>query len=369
MTVGAGDLTATTAPRAETLGLLRQSLRAQGLLGKDPKRCLAELAFHVATAVAGVLLVAAGGSPLLEASGLVLAALGSLGVATNGHTASHHGTSNNWRLDEVLTYFCFPFFLQVSASNWRHRHVVVHHPVPNVIGQDDDVDLMPFFAYTQQEAARGGALARLYRRHQWLLFPVGLLLNGFNTQRTAWAYLLGRLRDRRARSAEHWADLGALGLHWLVWWIAPLAYFAAADVALFNLGRVILMGYGMFALFAPAHWPAAAHAVASAGGREDHLLIQTANTVNYRAGAYGRLLCSGVQYQIEHHLFPDVSHTRYPKIAAQVEAFCERHGYPYRTLGWGEAIRESIATLRAPKVVARDPSALRERLRLGLEGR
>jgi linoleoyl-CoA desaturase len=58
-----------------------------------------------------------------------------------------------------------------------------------------------------------------------------------------------------------------------------------------------------------------------------------------------------VEYQIEHHLFPNLCHVYYPKIAPLVHAFCKRNGYPYRTLGWGEAIIKSYAALFHPRPV------------------
>ena len=71
----------------------------------------------------------------------------------------------------------------------------------------------------------------------------------------------------------------------------------------------------------------------------------------------GRLYCAGVEYQIEHHLFPGMSPTHYPHIAPMVEAFCRRHGYPYRTLGWGEALWKSYLTFWRLKPVRSDLEA------------
>lgn len=62
------------------------------------------------------------------------------------------------------------------------------------------------------------------------------------------------------------------------------------------------------------------------------------STVNFRTGMIGRLLCSGLEYRIEHHLFPTINHVHYRHIAPHVKAFCDRWQLPYRTFGWGEAI-------------------------------
>lgn len=65
----------------------------------------------------------------------------------------------------------------------------------------------------------------------------------------------------------------------------------------------------------------------------------------------GRFLCAGLDYQIEHHLFPGISHVYYPEISRIVKAYCETHGYRYRTLGWGEAVMKSLGVFYRPKRV------------------
>src|SRR5437868_12912694 len=47
----------------------------------------------------------------------------------------------------------------------------------------------------------------------------------------------------------------------------------------------------------------------------DFFAVQTAGTVSFRTGWLGRFLCSGLEYQVEHHLFPNISHVYYPEIS------------------------------------------------------
>jgi fatty acid desaturase len=75
--------------------------------------------------------------------------------------------------------------------------------------------------------------------------------------------------------------------------------------------------------------------------------------VNFQTGRIGGLLCAGLQYQIEHHLFPGMSHVYYPEASKIVRAYCDRHGYPYRTLGWGEAVWKALLVFYRPKPVFR----------------
>jgi fatty acid desaturase len=88
-------------------------------------------------------------------------------------------------------------------------------------------------------------------------------------------------------------------------------------------------------------------------GRTDLALLQTSTTLNFRGGWLARLVCSGLDYQIEHHLFPGIPHTSYRKMSPLVRRFCLEHGLPYRSLPWGKALWESWMVLRNPQGVAR----------------
>jgi fatty acid desaturase len=131
----------------------------------------------------------------------------------------------------------------------------------------------------------------------------------------------------------------------------------------------VLLGYIVFLNAAPAHFPAEARFLAAEGHadryayrrRSDYILLQTSTTVNFRAGWLGRLFCCGSQYQIEHHLFPGISHAYYAQMSPILRAFCEANGYQYQTLGWLEGIWKSLRVFWRPKPVVPALESVRER--------
>ena len=140
-------------------------------------------------------------------------------------------------------------------------------------------------------------------------------------------------------------------LHYVIWLGIPMAFFPPMHVVGFYCLRIGLMGYAVFAVLAPGHFPAEA---ACLGGEErdyDYILLQTSATVNFRTGRLGRLVCSGLEYQIEHHLFPNLSYVYYPKLAAVVREFCRTHGFPYRCYSWPVVLWKSLRTLQSPPPV------------------
>ena len=86
-----------------------------------------------------------------------------------------------------------------------------------------------------------------------MLIPFVLALNTFFTEYQGWRFLLPILADPKRRRAAHWIDLGVLALHYAVWIALPMLYFSPGRVIAFYVLRNVLMGYAMFAGFAPAH--------------------------------------------------------------------------------------------------------------------
>lgn len=335
---------------------LRKELQA--LYGRpDATRQSLELAAHVAMMLAGGALFFAFDAPWLWLGGVVLSALGCLGISTSSHTASHDALLRSRRGNRVLVQIGFPFLLMVSATYWYHKHLVVHHPAPNVIGVDEDINLAPF-AFAADDGPRPGWWRRWLLRWQGLVFPVALAFNAFNVQRQGVVFLARKLGSRR-RKSRHWRDLGLMLLHLAVFYALPMVAFGAPEVLGFHLLRSVLLGYLVFAALGAAHFPAEAAAVDPSQLRADHVLLQTATTVDFRTGPFGRLLCAGVDYQIEHHLFPGLGHTHYRRMAPRVEAFCKAHGYPYRVMSWRAAVWRSLLAMARPRPVVRALDDLR----------
>ena len=335
----------------ERFQAFRNQLASEGFLRRTPVRIIAELGLFVLTTLLGIFLLLRFDNLAVDALSMWLITLAGMGVSTNAHTASHNAVSERRWINEAMTYFGYAFFLQVSVSYWRNKHLVVHHREPNVAGHDDDADLAPYFALTEKDVENAGPVQRAWYRVQWLTFPLLLVGNAFNVIVTGWIFLLRRLADPARRRTAHWIDLTLLVLHNVVWVLLPMWFLPAEEVVLFTVARFALMSYGMFALFAPAHFPAEAAMLEPGVADGDWVAAQTFTAVNFRTGWLGRLLCGGVEYQIEHHLLPAISPTHYPELSHRVRAFCETNGYPYRTLGWGEGIWKSYTALLNPRPV------------------
>lgn len=343
-------------PAADLLADLQKPLREHGWDRKPTGRMLAELLGHTAIAVTGVVIAVLADHPVWRASGLLVSTLGTMGVATNSHTSSHYATSDRRWVNEALTYFGCPFFLGFSATYWWDKHLR-HHPVPNVIGMDADLPFWPLFALTDEEVRRSRGLRRLYyTRLQWLVLPFALAGQTFSMQASGWRFLVRTLWIARRRRPAHLIDLAMLVLHLAAALVAPMVLLSPAQGAALYAARFALFGYAIFFVFGPAHLPAEAPFTTRAGLTPDRAQRQVRATLDFRTGRLGTFVCSGLQYQIEHHLFPSVSHVHYPAMSRVVEELCRRRRLPYRRLGWGEGIWKAFLAFKVPKPLLDAPA-------------
>ena len=344
----------------QAVAQLRVEFARRGWDQKATSRIVFELLIHAAIAVAGIAIFMTFHNPAVRLLAILISSFGCMGVGTNTHTSTHYGTSDKRWINEALSYLGYPMFLGLSATYWWYKHVVLHHPSPNVVGVDSDADLLPWFAITESEVDGSSGFRRFYHKHlQFWLFPLALAVNCFSIQMAGWAHVIGKLRHPEERKISHWIDAGALMLHCVLWVGIPLLFLPWPAVAVFYLLRNVLLGYAMYAILAPGHFPADAQRFTEESREAtDFYTAQTSGTVSFRTGWLGRFLCSGLEYQVEHHLFPNISHVHYPEVSLAVQAFCAKQGLSYRSYSWGEALWKSWQVLRVPQQVVGEISSV-----------
>ena len=338
----------------EALRTLRADLRKRGFFRRPTARLIGELLLHVAVMTTGVALLYTAHSWWTGGLGLLIATAGAMGIGTNTHTSSHSATSDRKWINDALTYLGYPVTLGLSATYWWDKHVLRHHSGPNMKDVDGDFDLMPWFAGTLHDVEESRGWRRIYYQHaQSLIFPFAVAFTLFAQQLSGSLYLYRSFRDRKRRRMQHWIDASALMAHVAIWLVVPSVFLPSSWVVAIYLVRNLLNSYAMFIVFAPAHMPADALRIAHDPDRLAHPLAHTSTTLNFRTGRLGGWLCGGLQYQIEHHLLPGISHVYYPQISELVKEFCRRQGLPYRCYDWSEGLWLALMSIKTPNRLER----------------
>ncbi len=263
---------------------------------------------------------------------------GSLALAMAGvgfgiqHDANHGAYSDRPGVNRVMGMTLD--MLGASSYVWHFKHNISHHTYTNLAGADDDIDIGLLARLTP-----GQAHHRMHRwQHVYLWFLYGFLM-------PKWHFAYDFKNVARARIArQHFPRPQGWDLVQLVGGKAAFFTWALIVPALFHPWWLVLVGYLSTAfvlgvvlsvVFQVAHCVEEAAFPAPPPGTDRLVdawaVHQVQTTVDFARG--NRLLTwylGGLNFQIEHHLFPRVCHVHYPRIAAIVQATCAERGIRYR---------------------------------------
>jgi fatty acid desaturase len=304
---------------------LSREVRQTGLLHRRPG--------YYSLKVAGNLLLLAAGWTAFALVGrswwqlLIAAFLAVMFTQTAfiGHDAGHHQISGSKRLDNLLGRLHGNLLVGLSYGWWISKHSR-HHAHPNQVDRDPDIG-GGAIAFTDDHArARRGPGAWLARHQAWLFFPM-LLLEGLNLHVAGVRALLARTGISRAARLTETALLTAhIGgyLTALFWVLSP------AQAVCFVLVQQGLFGLYMGCSFAPNH---KGMPILTKDDKTDYLRRQVLTSRNVRGGRLTDFVLGGLNYQIEHHLFPSMPRPNLRRAQALVRAFCAQHGIAYHETG------------------------------------
>ncbi|MEO1878548.1 MAG: fatty acid desaturase [Methylococcales bacterium] len=345
----------TTKPYLVDFKSLSMEIKRRGLYGRDTRKVCLEFIAHILITIVGIALFITFDNIFSRVISALIMTSGLLGIGTHTHNSSHYGSTEKKSIDDFLTSLGYSTLLGFSGVFWKHKHCIVHHGNPNIIGVDEDIDLMPFFAVTETDIENASKLGQFYHRNiQPIIFPFMISLTAFNIQRQAWLFLIRALLNNKRRKTLHWVDLGYNILHIIIWLVLPLLFFSPTAVIEFYILRNVLIGYALFFMLGSSHLPNEALCSAEHQQHQEFSLKQIAGTINIKTNRYGRFIMSGLDYQIDHHLFRGISYTRLPEVSELVQEYCEYHNYPYHTLGFFEASWKTIMVFYKPKPVHTD---------------
>ena len=220
-----------------------------------------------------------------------------------------------------------------SVYLWKHKHNINHHSFTNIEGMDDDIDIKPWIrVHADQKKYWYHRFQHIY----WVgLYGVTYLLWIFVQDFTK--YFTGKIGG----SKFHKMDVK----EHIIFWVSKVLYVAAfIIVPLYTVGLVatvigylvisFVCGFIIAIVFQLAH--IVENAQFSTPDKEvfkiDELwaVHQVKTTANFATKSkIVSWFTGGLNFQIEHHLFPRISHIHYPKISQFVRETCEQFNITY----------------------------------------
>lgn len=233
---------------------------------------------------------------------------------------------------------------------WQDKHTR-HHAHPNHAELDPDVapDLL-VWSTDQARAARG--LPRLLGRVQAFLFFPLLMLEGLNVHVAGFRALANPSLKNRGLEG------GLLAGHVAAYLAALFLVLPPGMAVAFLALHQAVFGVYLGLVFAPNH---KGMPMLSGADHLDFLRRQVLTSRNIRGGRLTDVVMGGLNYQIEHHLFPRMPSRNLRKVQPLIRDYCREHGVAYHETGLVDSYRQALASLhRAGAPIRRRPAAVPE---------
>lgn len=267
------------------------------------------------------------------------------------HDANHGAYSKNTKVNNLIGYLLN--MVGGNADFWKIQHNVLHHTYTNVTGADEDIDTPPFLRFSPHEERKW-----IHRYQHWYaLFFYGFLTIPWITSKE-----LQQLNDYRKKGlipgGKPFRNLLIRSIVWKIGyyvyllvlpmlltpvspWFTLICFLTMHYIASFLLGMIFQTAHVMPSLDFPKP--------DETGNLENNWAVhQLYTTTNYapksRVFAW---FVGGLNFQVEHHLFPNICHVHYKRISKIVKETAQEFGLPYHSQrNFLDAVRGHLQILK-----------------------
>lgn len=320
-------MAANDGPATGNYAELRRRLSERGIFER-------QIAFYVLSILATLGLLAASvllllaGSPPLRLLAAPMLAIFYTNVAYIVHDSGHRQIFGSPRQNDIVMLIA-GFFVGSSRSWWFETHNR-HHSNPNDLDRDPNT-FLPVLAFSEEQALNRSGLLRAATRFQVFYFFPLLALEGFGIRVASIKVLLS------GKSKYPLAEALAIAVHLLAYGALVFYALPTMQAVAFILVHQGLSGFYMGMVFAPNH---KGMLVADPANPLDFLHRQILASRNIKPSPLVDFVFGGLNYQIEHHLFPTIPRNKLNEARSVVKGFCREFAIPYHETGVVESYVE-----------------------------
>jgi fatty acid desaturase len=253
-----------------------------------------------------------------------------------GHDAGHRQITASKSGSRALGVLLGNFCIGLSFGWWVSKHNR-HHSHPNTEGADPDV-AMKVLAFTAGQAGAARGLARAVFRCQAYLFVPMLLGEAVSIHVASLRAVASRANGRQR------AEAILLALHLACYLSVVFLVLSPVKAIVFIAVQQGLFGLYLGASFAPNH---KGMPILQLSDDSDFLRRQVLTSRNVRGGWFTDLALGGLNYQIEHHLFPSMPRPSLRRSQPLIRDFCQRHGLSYAEASLAGSYVQALRYLNA----------------------
>ncbi len=264
------------------------------------------------------------------------------------HDGAHGSFSTNRTINKIAAATLD--FLGGSSFMWNIKHNILHHTYTNIEGLDDDIDIKPFMRMSREQ--KQYSFHRYQHFYFWFLYCLLYLFWVFISDfKKIFSKQIGVTPLKKMTTADYVYFFSMKILYYSVFIIIPIVQLGFLKFVVGYLIFTFIAGFILSIVFQLAHTVEGTSFLQpneTSGLLEDEFAIhQIKTTANFGTG--NKLLSwyvGGLNFQVEHHLFPKISHIHYPHINKIVKQICKEWNVQYteyKTMGL--AVRAHILFL------------------------
>lgn len=245
------------------------------------------------------------------------------------HDAGHNSFSNNKRLNTMLSYT-----LNMLGGNiyfWKIKHNLAHHTYTNIEGEDHDIEIKFMRVHTDQ-------VHKSYHKYQKYYFP---LLYGISY--LAWIFYQDYEKYFNQKMTkkgdkfhfplkEKFIFWISKVLHFIVFILIPFFYLGIIPSLIGLLIISLVCGFTLATVFQLAHVVTITDFKSISNNKieEEWMIHQIQSTANFATrNKFLTWVLGGLNHQVEHHLFPKISHIHYPELNKILKETCAEFKVQY----------------------------------------
>jgi len=313
---------------------LKKIIKAQGLMDKRPLYYVFKITSTLAMLGTGIAVMVLADSVWIHLLNAVFLGLVFTQFGYLGHDAGHRQISENGTRNEVIG-LVINFLIGIHRGWWVDQHNI-HHSNPNDDEEDPHIAI-PVLAFSHSQYEKKPLfLKRIVRFQAFYFFPL-LMLEGLGIRLAGIQFTLRGGKSRY--SALEPALMVAYGVTYLA-----VVFFLLGPVAglLFIAVHQAVFGVYMGSVFAPNH---KGMLMPEKGNKLGFLRLQVLTTRNVKPGLFNDFWFGGLNYQIEHHLFPTMPRKNLGRAQSVIKQFCAEREIPFYETSAMQSYKEILAYL------------------------
>jgi linoleoyl-CoA desaturase len=256
-------------------------------------------------------------------------------IAAIGFNVMHdgaHGSFSKYKTVNVIAAFSLNI-LGGSSFMWNVKHNIIHHAYTNIDGVDDDIDIQPWMRMSSTQ--KKYKLHKYQHRYFWILYSLLYIF---------WIFVLDYQKYFKQKIGHMPLKKMHLNDHIVFWAFKIINLFVFIGLPIYMIGflpwvlgftiATLFAGFVLSIVFQLAHTVEHTHFPMPSEDEnrlsDEWAIHQLKTTANFATkNKLISTLVGGLNFQVEHHLFPKISHVHYPAISKIIRETCQEFNIPY----------------------------------------